>query len=47
MAQFKKYLPYILAVVALTTLYLNYLQWKMAKEDCNCGKESGSLGPIT
>lgn len=39
MANFKKYLPYILAVVAIATLYFNYHQWKMMKkEDCNCSQ---------
>lgn len=39
MATFKKYLPYILAVVAIATLYFNYHQWRMMKsEDCDCGK---------
>lgn len=47
MVTFKKYLPYILAAVALATLYFNYQQWRMMKaEDCNCGKEEPVLGAI-
>ncbi|MEO0338110.1 MAG: hypothetical protein AAF242_02745 [Bacteroidota bacterium] len=51
MAQLKKYLPIILAVVGLVTLYLNYDQWRMmkTKSDCNCSDESivgSGLGPI-
>jgi hypothetical protein len=47
MAQFKKYAPFILAAVALVTLYLNYDQWRMMKkEDCNCGEAEQVLGAI-
>ena len=47
MSQLKKYMPYILAVAALVTLYFNYEQWRMMKaKDCNCGDEQQTLGPI-
>ena len=47
MSQLKKYMPYILGVAALVTLYFNYEQWRMMKaKDCNCGDEQQTLGPI-
>ena len=50
MAQFKKYLPIILALIAMATLYFNYDQWRMAKaKECDCDKEKSEaldLGPI-
>lgn len=48
MSNIKKYLPIILALVGLVTLYLNWDQWRMMKaKDCNCGEgDSASLGAI-
>lgn len=50
MAQLKKYLPIMLALVGIATLLLNYDQWRMMKsKECNCDDpdSSGDLGPIT
>ncbi|MEO0341158.1 MAG: hypothetical protein AAF242_18330 [Bacteroidota bacterium] len=47
MDQLKKYLPYILGMAAILTLYFNYDQWRMMKkEKCSCQEGSETPGMI-
>ncbi len=47
MQKLQKYLPYILGVAAVVTLYFNYEQWRMMKAGkCSCQEEKEVLGMI-